>query len=75
MGEIAEMMIDGTLCAGCSAYLHGDSDGDARWCSHCKRDEPKAAPAHTVACSQCGRRVKLVGLNDHIRDAHKEPKC
>ncbi len=27
MGEIAEMMLDGTLCAGCGVFLNGDGDG------------------------------------------------
>ncbi|MBZ9939183.1 hypothetical protein LB518_22995 [Mesorhizobium sp. BR1-1-16] len=33
MGEIAEMMLDGTLCEGCGAYLDGEGDGIPRYCS------------------------------------------
>ena len=33
MGEIAEMMLDGTLCEGCGVYLEGDGEGFPRYCS------------------------------------------
>lgn len=33
MGEIAEMMLDGTLCAGCGEFLDGDGEGFPRYCS------------------------------------------
>ena len=53
MGEIAEMMLDGTLCEACGCYM--DDDGAAgfpRYCSEaCARgrgmlDNPAAAPKH-----------------------------
>lgn len=34
MGEIAEMMLDGTLCEGCGEFL-GDPVGYPRYCSRC----------------------------------------
>lgn len=33
MGEIAEMMLDGTLCAGCGEALEGEGEGFPRYCS------------------------------------------
>jgi hypothetical protein len=34
MGEIAEMMLDGEMCAMCGVYLHdGREDGYPRYCS------------------------------------------
>lgn len=34
MGEIADMMLDGTLCEGCGEYLDDeDGDGVPRYCS------------------------------------------
>lgn len=33
MGEIADMMLDGTLCEGCGCYLEGGGDGFPRYCS------------------------------------------
>ncbi len=43
MGEIADMMMDGTICAGCGEYLdHGEGDGIPRYCG--PECEPKPAP-------------------------------
>lgn len=41
MGEIAEMMLDGTLCEGCGVHLPGDGFGVPRRCRDCKPDAPK----------------------------------
>ena len=51
MGEIAEMMLDGTLCECCGVYL-GDADGFPCRCASCgdlteqpersKRNKPKS---------------------------------
>lgn len=34
MGEIADMMLDGTLCEACGTYMEGDGDGFPRYCSN-----------------------------------------
>lgn len=34
MGEIADMMLEGDLCAGCGVYMDGDGDGFPRYCSN-----------------------------------------
>lgn len=79
MGEIAEMMLDGTLCEGCGVYLDGDADGYPRCCPDCARERRRAAKQSTethkrstpkVSCPTCKRRVKATGLKDHLRDAH-----
>lgn len=67
MGEIADMMLDGTLCEGCGVYL-GDECGYPRYCSGCRPPRKKAAAK--VECPTCKRKVKAVGLIDHMRDAH-----
>lgn len=36
MGEIAEMMLDGTLCELCGAYLDTEGDGVPRKCNQCQ---------------------------------------
>lgn len=79
MGEIAEMMLDGTLCEGCGGYMPGRSAGVPRRCRDCKRGDralqahPPVKPGSTkTACKTCGRRVKLAGINDHMRDAHQQ---
>jgi hypothetical protein len=33
MGEIAEMMLDGTLCECCGEFIEGDGEGFPRYCS------------------------------------------
>lgn len=82
MGEVAEMMIDGTLCEGCGVYMGGGALGFPRRCQDCRpsRAENKAAnmARHEAAqarqkkdkCQTCGKRVRLVGMADHQRDAH-----
>lgn len=35
MGDIAEMMLDGTLCEGCGVYLPGEGEGIPRYCEDC----------------------------------------
>jgi hypothetical protein len=83
MGEIAEMMLDGTLCEGCGVYM-GDSMAFSRRCASCDRDERAAMHERTLArhqqikktpCPTCGRKVKAVGLADHIRDSHTAPQA
>ncbi len=40
MGEIADMMLDGTLCEECGGFI-GDAVGYPRKCKACDIDEPK----------------------------------
>ena len=41
MGEIAEAMMDGTLCAGCGEYLEKVALGFPDYCSSCKPMKPR----------------------------------
>lgn len=71
MGEIADMIMDGTLCAGCGEYLErGWGDGFPRYCRGCAPKET----SEKVACPICGRKVKAVGLEQHKRDTHGKPE-
>jgi hypothetical protein len=40
MGEIAEMMLDGTMCAGCGEFLNDGYDGEGypEYCAACAPD-------------------------------------
>lgn len=83
---MAEMMLDGTLCECCGSYI--DDEGGAgipRYCSdECARDrgvdDYETSGHHSASipnpkktnCPRCMKRVKIVGLDDHIRDAHGE---
>ena len=81
MGEIAEMMIDGTLCEGCGVYL-GDGQGFPRYCGSCAGNsfsstyerEMKASNGQRrpkVACRICGKMVKKgQGIKDHLKVVH-----
>jgi hypothetical protein len=78
MGEIAEMMLDGTLCEGCGVYLGGSLSGPRR-CIDCQIEDtsiPRAPPiaAGKIACPKCQRHVKAAGLKDHMRDRHAQGK-
>lgn len=39
MGEIADMMLDGTLCEGCGELLDGEEPGHPRKCAFCVSEE------------------------------------
>jgi len=72
MGEVAEMMLDGTLCEGCGEYL-GYPVGYPRYCSGCAKDQhaPVSAPKN-FRCKQCGKRFDSPDSKDqHIKDKHK----
>lgn len=81
MGEYAEMMLDGTLCECCGTFIDDEGgEGIPRYCSNqCARDRGRldALPNPVTRrnptktnCPTCNRRVKIAGLQDHIRDAH-----
>lgn len=38
MGDIADMMLEGTLCAGCGEYLGADDLGCPQYCAACASD-------------------------------------
>ena len=68
MGEIAEMMLDGTLCQQCGEFM-GDECGYSRTCKGCSSDAKQALTK--ASCPRCHKRVKITGLTDHLRDVHK----
>lgn len=74
MGEIADMMLDGTLCEGCGEHLGSDA-GFPQYCAGCEPDRT-AETLRTnvgppkVSCPDCGKRVKAAGLEDHRRVVH-----
>ena len=70
MGEIPEMMIDGTLCESCGSHLNGEAEGFPRICRTCRGASERPNPSERIACRVCSRKVKLCGMKDHLRDAH-----
>ena len=80
MGEIAEMMLDGTLCEGCGVANLSGGEGFPWHCRSCKRDrniaadEEKKAAERKVKCDVCGKKVREVGLADHKRAVHSNDR-
>lgn len=79
MGEIADMMLDGTMCQVCGVWMDDGNDGPGfpQTCSCCRsydrRERVREKGQVKVPCPTCGRKVKAVGLKDHQRDAHGSP--
>jgi len=72
MGEIADMMLEGYLCAGCGVTLPGESNGFPRYCRDCRREAKlDAIVAKKTKCPICSRMVKATGLADHTRALHQ----
>jgi len=83
MGEVAEMMLDGTCCCICGEFLGGGADGYPKACRACASEEvksvfPRAKKLKTRRshnCTECGRKFRgEQGLHDHKRDAHGVPQ-
>jgi Zn finger protein HypA/HybF involved in hydrogenase expression len=74
MGEVAEMMLDGTLCEGCGVYMDDEAGGYPRKCSDCDKYDRGISsapnrPARTE-CPTCGKVVKVAGLEQHMAAKH-----
>lgn len=80
MGEVADMMLDGTLCEGCGVYI--GADYGPSYCRDCASERPKnrvesfmdALPPPAVpkvACPVCSKQVKVTGIGDHWRQVHE----
>lgn len=72
MGEYAEMMLDGTLCAACGVYLGGDGiEGIPNYCRSCGHPESFAVKNEGNKCPLCHRLFKAKGAKkSHLADAH-----
>lgn len=78
MGEIAEMMVNGLLCQSCGVLMDDHEEpGYPRSCAACQHEDrvahSLANPSEKVKCPKCSKRVKAVGLADHVRDVHGYP--
>ena len=84
MGEIAEMMLDGTMCEGCGEFL-GDALGYPTRCAGCQSEEgvnqhgQKPAAYKPFICEHgkakgftgCTRRFQTEqACNQHRKDSH-----
>lgn len=86
MGEVTEMLLDGTLCEGCGEVFDdviegAEAPGHPRRCPSCRpaceAPKRKAAPGSLAerlpqACGSCQRRFRTINdLKQHTRDAHQ----
>ena len=76
MGEIADAMLDGTLCAGCGDYL-GQDDGFPIYCDGCAPHFPSATaevdPGGSFSCQidGCHKRFRTKAAKKaHRKTAH-----
>ena len=87
MGEIAEMMLDGTLCEGCGVFLNAEPTGYPCYCNSCAGERKASRKVQNVAahqkmqadqkkisCLVCGRKVKTIGMSNHMKDSHPAAK-
>ena len=77
MGEIADMMLEGTMCQECGEFIDDGEEGPGypRLCAGCAgRQKPQSratASRKQFECLECHKRFrKEVGLRDHLRDVH-----
>lgn len=59
MGEIADMIIEGTLCDVCGEYM-GDGDGYARRCAACRCEDPAIHGSGWPGTSERGNRKRMI---------------
>ena len=71
MGEIADMMLDGTLCQVCGEYM-GESAGYPVTCPACSGDTDQytATKRQKERCPICGKRT--YNAKQHMKDAHNK---
>ena len=70
MGEYADMIINGETCQYCMSEYPPEPTGFPWTCGDCKSEMYPKAPAKKVKCPECGKRVKEIGLVQHVRDSH-----
>lgn len=76
MGEIADMMLEGTLCAGCGEYLDGEGYGIPLYCGGCQPDyngvhNDFGHVERSIPCPHCKKKFKNKnGLRQHIDAVH-----
>ena len=71
MGDIADIMLDGTLCASCGEEL-GYGTGYPQFCAACDpgiMELPYRDTQHQ--CLKCGKKLQTkAGLDDHVAAVH-----
>lgn len=68
MGEIADMMLDGTLDSETGEFIDGESPGHPRTMRRRRKSgKPRGS---MIKCPQCNKSVAEIGLKQHLKDKH-----
>lgn len=79
MGDVAEMMLDGTLCAACGEFINEHPPGFPSYCSaacaelcgETVRDTRDRTPKRTMPCPECERKFASTrAMLQHIAVKH-----
>lgn len=74
MGDVADMILDGTLCEGCGKVV-GGAVGYSRKCRQCEKDfKPMEKKKPRVRCPMCHKFVSKAGMGDHLKEKHRVKK-
>lgn len=69
MGEVADMILDGTLCDQCGVFI-GEAVGYPRSCSHTTKVQKVWTKKPKIQCSICKKWIKEAGYADHMKAVH-----
>lgn len=76
MGDIADMMLEGTLCAGCGVYIGKGDMGIPMYCSKDCEPNDYSRPSNKkekIKCPICNKKCGgEQGLKAHTNAIHKE---
>ena len=70
MGEYAEMMLDGTMCAQCGVYI-GRDNGFPEYCGNCQKENHRDENPVRCTFKGCKKRFKTPeAAAQHSKDKH-----
>lgn len=73
MGEIADMMLDGTFCHQCGGVMpdvddHFEAPGFPRWCEGCGGEAPRRKPPRYLETAR--HKCPVARCNYHVSNSH-----
>ena len=67
MGDMADMMLDGTMCSHCGVYI-GTDNGFPTPCPECAGDDLEEP--NKIKCHYCDRKIHPSGIEQHLKAKH-----
>ncbi len=72
MGEIAEMMMEGTLCESCGGYMGSEGEGFPRLCNDCGGGKTRSPKEFECPAPGCMKAFDTkFARRTHLADKHK----